>query len=304
MTVARWQRWAVGWQLLLCALVLGWGLHQGWRAGLLSLGLLLIWLRLPLTVQFALALRACRGVPPHERPSWANWWAAWWAEGGWALRVFGWWQPFRADVVPGGLRSQAGARGVLLVHGFGCNRGFWTPWLRRLQAQKRTFIAVNLEPALSSIDGYVASIDTAVRTLEQLTGRPPLVVAHSMGGLAVRAWMRAVPGADTRVLRVVTLATPHQGTQAARWALGVNGRQMRPGSGWLQMLAASEPPARRALFECWQTECDNVVYPMGVALLPGAAHHSLPALGHVQLAFDARVMRACWAWLEGGSGFV
>lgn len=293
MSIARWQRWMVALHLLLCALVLAWAVPRGPQAVAVALLLLTLWARLPLSVQFVLAARAARTQPgPVPRP--AAWLRAWWWEGIWAARVFGWWQPFRARALPDLLRPAVVGRGVVLVHGLGCNRGFWTPWLRRLHREGRAFVAVDLEPPLGSIDAYAPAIDAAVRRVTAATGLAPLVVAHSMGGLAVRAWLRALPGADARVHRVLTLATPHQGTQAARWAFSENGRQMQPGSPWLQALSAAESPARRALFECWYSDCDNVVYPLGAALLPGARSHTLVGLGHVQIAFDPCVMGACW----------
>ena len=107
-----------------------------------------------------------------------------------APRVFFWRQPFRSRSIvdcpsaPGPRR-----RGVVLVHGFACNRGLWNPWMRRLQADGIPFVAVNLEPVFGSIDSYSETLERAVRALEQATGEAPVIVAHSMGGLAVRAWL-------------------------------------------------------------------------------------------------------------------
>ncbi|MES2424063.1 MAG: permease, partial [Pseudomonadota bacterium] len=60
---------------------------------------------------------------------------AWWGETRAAYATFGWRQPFRAHAVPDYLppASVPAQRGVVLVHGFFCNRGFWTPWLRALR---------------------------------------------------------------------------------------------------------------------------------------------------------------------------
>ena len=70
------------------------------------------------------------------------------------------------------------------------------------------FVAVSLEPLLGSIDDYRPTIATAVRRVERATGLAPVVVAHSMGGLAVRAWLgRSTPNA--RCHRLVTIASPH-----------------------------------------------------------------------------------------------
>lgn len=298
MTVARWLRAALAVQVVVLLLWLGGWARCGAAAAWAALACVPLLARLPLALQFALAARRGRAGPgPH--PPVRQWLRAWWAEGLWAGRVFGWWQPFRsgaiADALPG--PGAGRGRGMVLVHGFGCNRGFWTQWLRRLRAEGRAFVAVTLEPPLASIDDHAGAIDAAVRRVRAATGLAPLIVAHSMGGLAVRAWLRAVPDAEAH--RIVTLATPHQGAWTARFAWGAGGRQMEPGSRWLQALAAAEPPERRARFVCWLSDCDNVVYPRGAAVLPGAQVHGLAGLGHVEMAFDERVMGACFGFLEG-----
>eukprot|EP01035_Chromulina_nebulosa_P009829 gene9830-13259_t len=54
----------------------------------------------------------------------------------------------------------------------------------------------------------------------------PVLLCHSMGGLAVRAWLRAHQ-ADGRVHRVLTLGTPHGGTWLGRFSHAPPWRQMR-----------------------------------------------------------------------------
>lgn len=207
---------------------------------------------------------------------------AWWGEVLGATRVFGWRQPFRSAAIVD--QSPAGAtRGVVFIHGFVCNRGLWNPWLRRLSARGVPFVAVNLEPVFGSIDDYVATIDSAVRRIEAATGQPPVVVAHSMGGLALRRWW-IEPGNDQRVAHAITIGTPHQGTWLARFALTPNGRQMRRHSAWLQTLAGREPANRGARLTCFYSHCDNIVFPASTACFPGAGTRHLPAVAHVHMA--------------------
>jgi hypothetical protein len=209
---------------------------------------------------------------------------AWWGETRAAWRVFGWRQPFRSRRWPDRPRAGAsGRRGVLLVHGFVCNRGLWNPWLGRLQAAGVPFVALNLEPVFGSIDAYAELIEQAVLRLEQATGRAPLVVAHSMGGLAVRRWYAEQPDA-ARLHHVITIGTPHHGTWLARFAFSRNGRQMRQGSGWLASLAGREAPGRRTRFTCFYGHCDNIVFPPSTATLPGADNRHLPGVAHMAMA--------------------
>ena len=293
MTNARWQRWLVAAHFALIALWVAWLWPRSpWLAlaGVVAVPLLL---RLLMAPQFLLMAWATR-ADATPRPGARQLLRAWWAESRWAARVFGWWQPFRHQAVADWLPDQpTGRRGVVLVHGFLCNRGFWMPWLALLRARGHAFAAVTLEPAFGSIDDYAATIDAAVRRVTEATGRPPLIVGHSMGGLAIRAWLRATPRADARVQRVVTIGSPHNGTWAAMHSRSITGQQMRLHGPWVQTLRAQEPLERMALFTCWYSNLDNAVYPPATATLEGADNRFIEGLAHVEMAFDARVVGDC-----------
>ena len=226
---------------------------------------------------------------------------AWFTESVTATRVFLWRQPFRSNAWPDQIAAspsgpQAGRRGVVFIHGFVCNRGLWNPWMQRLEHTRCSYVAVNLEPVLGSIDDYTSTIEEAVSAVERATGCPPLLVCHSMGGLAARAWLRSYR-ADHRVARIVTIGTPHHGTWLARFSHMRNGHQMRPGEGWLAQLRDDEPAERNRLFICYYSNCDNIVLPASSATLPGADNRFIPGAPHVAMAFDARVMEPVLAML-------
>jgi triacylglycerol lipase len=144
------------------------------------------------------------------------------------------------------------------------------------------FVAVNLEPVFGSIDDYLGIIEDGVRRLERATGCPPVIVAHSMGGLAVRRWW-AEHGDNARVHHAVTLGTPHHGTWLARFAVSRNGLQMQRHSRWLQAVAAREPAGRYERFTCFFGHCDNIVFPPSTATLPGADNRHLEGVAHVHM---------------------
>jgi triacylglycerol lipase len=223
---------------------------------------------------------------------------AWWGEVLTAPRVFFWRQPFRARAEPDHVPDHAvDQRGVVLVHGFVCNRGLWNPWMRELRSRKTPFIAVNLEPVFGSIDHYPRIIEAAVARLERATKRPVTLVGHSMGGLAIRAWLRQFD-ADARVHRVITIGSPHQGTWLARYGHTTNGRQMRQRSPWLTELAAAEPVTRATRFTCFYGHCDNIVFPAASGILPGAQNLHVPDMAHVQMAYQAVIFNEVWRWLS------
>ena len=100
--------------------------HPAWAA----LGALLIVFgyALFLAVEFVLVWYV-HGDDPAPKASAGQLFKAWFGEVLTAPRVFCWQQPFRSNSEPDFLPTQPGRRGVVLVHGFVCNRGFWNPWL-------------------------------------------------------------------------------------------------------------------------------------------------------------------------------
>jgi hypothetical protein len=239
-----------------------------------------------LALEFVL-LKVTQRAEAAAAPTWGEVVRAWWGETWTTPRVFYWRQPFRWRAQPDSLALAPGRRGAVFVHGFVCNRGFWNPWLRELRRAEHPFAAVNLEPVFSSIDEYVPIIDAAVRRVTQASGGlAPVVICHSMGGLAVRAWLRTA-GDAARAHHVVTIGSPHRGTWLGRFSHTVNGRQMRLHGEWVAALARHESGVP---FTCWYSNCDNIVFPAATATLPGADNRLVRGIAHVQLAFRPEVM--------------
>jgi triacylglycerol esterase/lipase EstA (alpha/beta hydrolase family) len=115
-----------------------------------------------------------------------------------------------------------------------------------------------------------------------------VIVAHSMGGLVARACL-ARRGAG-RVVRLVTLASPHNGTRLAKLGLGANARQMRPDSAFLEGLRRHEGANGPG---CPVTSIysvhDNLVSPQDTSRLPYARNIALSGAGHIDILRDARV---------------
>jgi len=292
--VARAQRWLVfGWLVL----AIGWTSFWWPRSPTIAIAGLLVLTcshAVFLAIEFALCFRVGANDPLPRASPWQCC-KAWLAESAASPRVFCWYQPFRWRAVPDHL-PHAQRRGVVLIHGFVCNRAFWNPWLRELRAADRAFVAVDLEPVFGSIDRYVQTIEAAIVRVTTATGLPPVLICHSMGGLAARAWLRDADG--TRVHRIVTLGTPHRGTWLARFGRTANGRQMRMGGDWLERIDGERDSVRQVPFTCWYSNCDNIVFPTSVATLPGADNRLAAGRGHVQMAFDAQVRREALALVD------
>jgi len=182
---------------------------------------------------------------------------------------------------------------VLLIHGFGCNSGYWHWMSQALEQAHITHYAVDMEPVLGSIDTYVPLVHAAVqRLLLESSQDKIIIVAHSMGGLAARAYMRDHGHAS--IARVITLGTPHHGTTIANFGIGINCGEMNwlgraeegTSSEWLHKLAATEDSAKRAVILSIYSHHDNIVSPQISSHLPGAENIAISGIGHVALALD------------------
>lgn len=248
-----------------------------------------------LACEFALLRRSMlkSSVPP---PSAHALLRAWAGEVRHGAAVFFWRQPFRSAAVPDDLTAKTShGRGMVFVHGLFCNRGFWTPWMQEARRLGLPYVAIDLEPLTGDIDGYATAVEHAVQRMMDATGLQPVVICHSMGGLAVRAWLRTVSNPHERIARVITIASPHAGTWMARFGHGVNARQMALNNAWLQQLGSTESTSVRQLFVCWHSDCDNIVFPSSTATLPDADNRLVPGVAHVALAFNTEVLHASLA---------
>jgi triacylglycerol lipase len=276
-----------------------WDTERGWAVLCLAAALLIKPVLLGIQcIWAALVNRHETQVQPANLSQWLGAWLAEWKA---ATLVFTWWQPFRHHAVANNLQSQKGQRGIVLIHGFFCNRALWTEWMIQLNAQQRAFVAVDLEPAFGSISEYADTVEAAIAQVTSATGLPPVVVGHSMGGLAIRAWAEKYIGPAGhmgRVHHIFTLGTPHHGTAMAVALPTRNAAQMRQASAWHERNLAQLPAYFAAHCTCYFSHCDNIVIPASTATLAGADNRHMQGYAHVQLVFSRDIQQACLASLS------
>jgi len=182
---------------------------------------------------------------------------------------------------------------ILLVHGLVDNRSIFT--LLRRALDRRGFgrvLTLNYSP-------FTQDVRTAAARLEQLVERTCAetgyervhVVGHSLGGLVARYYVQRM-GGDRRVHTLVTLGSPHRGTNAAYLLPQRLVRQLRPGSELMQELASPAAGCRTRVVAYW-SDVDQLIVPRRSAriehpdlqvrnvLLRGVGHMSLPNCGRV-----------------------
>jgi triacylglycerol esterase/lipase EstA (alpha/beta hydrolase family) len=179
---------------------------------------------------------------------------------------------------------------VLLIHGYGCNSGYWLPMSKLLRQARISHYGIDLEPPGASIDDFAPQVQAAVERLRAESGSAQVViVGHSMGGLVARAYLRRY--GDAHIARVITLGTPHHGTVLAHLGPGSNALQMRRDSAWLGALAESEANTQRMLFSSIYSVHDNIIAPQDSSDLPGARNLVFGAIGHVALGRHPAILR-------------
>jgi PGAP1-like protein len=186
--------------------------------------------------------------------------------------------------------SRDGRIPIVMVHGYFSNRGYFGPLVRALEERGvRPIFSPNFVAAFATIEDFVEQLRGEIDRIAAATGEPRVIlVCHSMGGLAARAYMCAHGAA--RVKKLITIASPHKGTVHARFGAGANARQMMQASEFLSALCHKEGEKGP---ECGVTSIytphDNLVAPQETSRLPWARNIAIPGRGHVDILASERL---------------
>jgi triacylglycerol lipase len=183
---------------------------------------------------------------------------------------------------------EASGTPILLVHGMVDNRSIFTVLRRGLRRRGfRRVLAINYSPLTSDVRLAATNLATRVEEICAETGFERIhLIGHSMGGLVARYYVQRLDG-DARVHTLVTLGTPHGGTQAARLIPHRLARQLRPDSELVAELCEPAPGCTTRFVAVW-SDLDQMMVPKRAAridhpdldarnvLVRGVGHMSLP----------------------------
>jgi triacylglycerol lipase len=184
--------------------------------------------------------------------------------------------PDRTGGAGAGRPDQGRPGPVLLVPGYGGNRGSLAALASRIRATGRTATVVSLPgDGTGDLTAQAAVLQTAVtRALRGGAGSVDLV-GYSAGGVVVRLWVDRYAGARV-ARRVVTLGAPLHGTTLAGAGAAIAPdacptacQQLAPGSALLAHLDGTPLPAALPWLSIW-TGDDQTVTPPTSARLAGA----------------------------------
>ena len=180
-----------------------------------------------------------------------------------------------------------GRRLIVFVHGLAGHRGNFLPmqtyfrWMGRPASVSIGF------PTRNSIKEMAEHLK---RTIEDLVRDNQLpadkcidIVAHSMGGIITRLALQD-PQVAARIHTVITLATPHHGTQLARYLDTLKVRELQPNSDLLTELSCQLPwgtDTQMPRLICYWTPKDLMLLPPRSAVVEGAEAVCVPESTHL-----------------------
>ncbi len=188
---------------------------------------------------------------------------------------------------------------ILLVHGY-LHGGFVWYYLKKRLARMGygPIYTINLGHPFSSIRDYAHLLEKKIRQIELETGSIELtLIGHSMGGLvsAYYALKLARPGS---VRKIITIASPLQGTPIAKIGVGRCAREMEHRSTLVQELDAAIESSDIPFYHM-ATKTDQIVLPY-TSCLRGSpeSQYVVEDIGHASLLFSGRVATKLSEWLK------
>jgi triacylglycerol esterase/lipase EstA (alpha/beta hydrolase family) len=183
-----------------------------------------------------------------------------------------------------------GRRPLLLVHGVGVNDGVWFALRRNLSRRGLGPVyTINYGPPLAGIEHFAGQLAARIEAICAATGAERVaLIAHSMGGLVARAYLRRFGAA--RVEQLITIGTPHHGSMLAYTFPGCCLAQMHPGNPWLVELNREESARAPVPITSIWSRHDSMVAPQGSSVLRNAENIALVGIAHNALLGEKAVV--------------
>ena len=115
------------------------------------------------------------------------------------------------------------------------------------------------------------------------------IIAHSMGSLNTRWYIKSVAGGQEKVDDWVSLGGPNHGTETANACFQTSCVEMRVGSKFLSELNATDETPGAVNYGTWWSPCDEINNPDSSVALSGATNTKTACLSHTALTTDSTV---------------
>lgn len=188
---------------------------------------------------------------------------------------------------------------ILFVHGYGRTSADWNFMITQFKVAGWTDAELYTIDygVLQSNVGIADEVKAKVDGILAATARTRVdIVAHSMGSLSTRYYIRNL-GGDGKVDAWVSLGGPNHGTSTANDCGFSPCLEMRPGSSFLAALNTGDETPGTVRYATWWTSADQTVLPTSSVILNGATNTQTAAIGHLDLVSDLAIFTQVKAFI-------
>jgi triacylglycerol lipase len=184
---------------------------------------------------------------------------------------------------------------ILFVHGWSGSASNWNTMIGRFEKDgyaKSHLRAYSYNTSQSNKTTAETIVKTEVEKLLKSTGASKVdIIAHSMGSLNSRWYIKFVKEGEASVDDWVSLGGPNHGTTAANFCFSTSCVEMRPGSTFLSELNAGDETPGAVNYGTWWSPCDEFINPDSSVPLSGATNTETACISHLALISDETVYK-------------
>ena len=182
---------------------------------------------------------------------------------------------------------------ILFVHGWSESASAWNTMIANFEKDgyaKSELSAYSYNTSTSNKTTAETEVKKQVEALKKATGATKVdIVAHSMGSLNTRWYIKFVAGGEANVDDWVSLGGPNHGTEFANWCFSTACVEMRVNSKFLGELNAGDETPGAVNYGTWWSPCDEIINPDSSVPLSGATNTQTACISHAALRTDTTV---------------
>jgi triacylglycerol lipase len=184
---------------------------------------------------------------------------------------------------------------ILFVHGWNGSASNWNTMKARFEKDgypASHLLAYNYNTSTSNKTTGEVEVKARVEQLLASTGTTKVdILAHSMGSLNSRWYLKFVAGAQEKVDDWVSFGGPNHGTSLANVCFTTTCVEMRIGSKFLTELNAGDETPGAVNYGTWWSPCDEFINPDESVILSGATNTQTACISHLGLVSDEAVYK-------------
>jgi triacylglycerol lipase len=182
---------------------------------------------------------------------------------------------------------------ILFVHGWSESSSLWKTMISNFEKDgypKSYLSNYSYNTSTSNKTLAETEVKSRVESLKKTTGATKVdIIAHSMGSLNTRWYVKFVSGGEANVDDWVSLGGPNHGTDTANFCFSAACTEMRVGSTFLSELNAGDETPGAVNYGTWWSPCDEIINPDSSVALSGATNTKTACISHTALTTDKTV---------------